>query len=175
MQGTLFLDTTPMESHVGDRSKLYCKNQPVSPASTIHIQRKCVSIAPPLNIGKVGEIIKHSSKVLTSLTSPLMNSTNLPFCLLLQTLTLAYQLLNVTRPGCFKDCWLRVPPGTNSQLSVTASPVILRSNLTSPFTSCPKSNVAMTPYLTSIPVCFGKLLQNLQDSLCRNTELPRLQ
>jgi hypothetical protein len=74
-----------------------------------------------------------------------MDSTNLSFYLLLQTLTLAYQLLNVTRPGCFKDCWLCVPPGTNSQLLV-----ILPSNLISPLTSCPKSNIAMTPYLTSI-------------------------
>ena len=86
--------------------------------------------------------------------SPLINGTNLSFCLLLQTLTLAYQLLNVTRPGCFKDCWLCVPPGTNSQLSLTASPVILPSNFTSAFVSCLDSNVAMTPYLTSIPL-FG--------------------
>ena len=79
-----------------------------------------------------------------------MNNTNLSFHLLLQTMTLAYQLLNITRPGRFKDCWLCVPPGTNSQLSVTASLVILPTNLTSPLASCPKSNVAMTPYLTSI-------------------------
>jgi hypothetical protein len=48
------------------------------------------------------------------LTSPLIYSTNLSFLLLLQTLTLAYQLLNVTRPGRFKDCWLCVPPRTNN-------------------------------------------------------------
>jgi hypothetical protein len=71
----------------GVAGKLYRKAQPSSPVSTIHIQRKYVSIAQPLNTGKVGEIIKHSSKVLTSLMSPLMNSTNLSFCLLLQTLT----------------------------------------------------------------------------------------
>ena len=42
--------------------------------------------------------------------------------------------------------------GTNSQLSLTASLVVLPSNLTSPFVSCPDSDVAMTPYLTSIPL-----------------------
>ena len=88
------------------------------------------------------------------MTSPLINGTNLSFCLLLQTLTSTYQLLNVTRPGHFKDCWLYVPPGTNSPLSLTASPVILPSNLTSSFVSCPDSNVAMTPFLTSI-LLFG--------------------
>jgi hypothetical protein len=130
--------------------KLYCKYQSSSPVSTIHIQWKYVSITQPFDIGKADEIIKHSSEVLTSLTSPLINNTNLSFCLLLQTLTLAYQLLNVTRPGHFRDCWLCVPPGTNSQWSLTASSVILPSNLTSLFVSCPKSNVAMTPHLTSI-------------------------
>ena len=118
----------------------------------VHIQRKYVSIAQPLDIRNVGEVIQHSSEVLTSLTSPLINGTNLSFHLLLQTLTLAYQLLNVTRPVCFKDCWLCVPPGTNSQLSLTVSLVILPSNLTSLFVSCPESNVAMTPYLASIPL-----------------------
>jgi hypothetical protein len=83
-----------------------------------------------------------------------MNSTNLSFRLLLQNLTSAYQLLSVIRPGHFKGCWLCAPAGTNSQLTVTASPVILPSNLTSPLASCPKSNVTMTPYLTSIPL-FG--------------------
>ena len=130
--------------------KLYRKNQPGSPVSTIKIQRKYVSIAQPLDIEGVGKIIKHSSEVLTSLTSPLINGTSLSFRLLLQTLTLAYKLLNITRPGRFKDCWLCVPPGTNSQLPLTASPVMLPNNLTSPFVSCPDSDVAMTPYLSSI-------------------------
>jgi hypothetical protein len=86
----------------------YHKNQPGYPVSTIHIQRKCVLIAQPLDIRKVGEVIQHSSEILTSLTSPL-NGTNFSFRLLLQTLTSAYQLLNVTRPGCFKVCWSHVP------------------------------------------------------------------
>lgn len=60
--------------------KLYHKNQPSSPVNTIHIQRKYVSIAQPLDIGKVGKIIKHSSKVFTSLISPLINGTNFAFC-----------------------------------------------------------------------------------------------
>jgi hypothetical protein len=84
------------------------------------------------------------------LTSSLINGTILSFHLLLQTLTLAYQLLNVTRPVCFKDCWLCVPPGTNSQLSLTVSLVILPGNLTSPFVSYPDSNVVMALYLISI-------------------------
>ena len=134
--------------------KLYRKNQPSSPVSTIHIQRKYISIAQPLGIEKVGEIIKHSSEVLDSLTAPLINGTNLSFRLLLQTLTSAYQLLNVTRPGRFKDCWLCVPPGIDSKLSLTASPMILPNNLTSPFVSCPDSDVTMAPYLTSVPL-FG--------------------
>jgi hypothetical protein len=128
------------------------KTQLSSPVSTIHIQRKYVTITQTLDIRKVGEINKHSSEVLTSLPSPLINSTNLSFCLLLHTLTLAYELINVTRPGCFKDCWLCVPPGTNSQLSLTVSQVILSSNLMSSFANCPESNVAMTPYLLSIPL-----------------------
>jgi hypothetical protein len=85
--------------------KLYHKNQAGPPVSTILIQRKYVSIAQTLDIGKVGEIIKHSSEVLTSLISPLINDTNLSFLLLLQTLTSLYQLLNVILPGHFKDCW----------------------------------------------------------------------
>jgi hypothetical protein len=98
--------------------------------------------------------MKHSSEVLTSLTSSLMNGTNLSSSLLFQTLTSAYQVLNVTRPVHFEDCWLCVPPETNSQLQITASMVILPCNLTSPFISCPNSAVAMTPYLSSIPL-FG--------------------
>lgn len=43
----------------------------------------------------MGEVIQHFSKVIISLTSSLLNNTNLSFCLLLYTLTLAYQLLNV--------------------------------------------------------------------------------
>ena len=65
--------------------KLYCKYQSSSPVSTIHIQWKYVSIAQPFDIGKADEIIKHSSEVLSSLISPLINGTNLSFCLLLQT------------------------------------------------------------------------------------------
>jgi hypothetical protein len=88
------------------------------------------------------------------LTSPLINGTNFSLNLLLQTLTLAYKLLNVTRVGHFKDCWLCILPGTNLQLPLTASLVKLPSYLTLPFVSCLDSNVAMTPYLTSIPL-FG--------------------
>ena len=49
---------------------------------------------------------------------------------------------------------MRRTPGANSQLSLTASPVILPSNFTSAFVSCLDSNVAMTTYLISIPL-FG--------------------
>ena len=131
----------------GAVGKLYRKNQAYSPVSTLCIQRKSVSISQPLDIIKVGEVIKHSSEVLTSLTFPLINGTTLSFCLLLQTMTSAYQILNVTWPGCFKDCWLCIPLGTKSQSPLKGSPVILPSNLTSPFDSCPYSDVAMTPYL----------------------------
>ncbi|XP_021044529.2 uncharacterized protein LOC110314599 [Mus pahari] len=72
----------------------------------------------------------------------------------MDTLTLAYPLLNVSRLRHFKDCWLRVTPENNSQLPLTGSPVILPRNLTSPFVICPDSDVAMTPYLSSIPL-FG--------------------
>lgn len=45
--------------------KLSRKNQAGSPVSTMHIQRKFVSIAQPIDTRKTGIIIKH-----TSLTSP---------------------------------------------------------------------------------------------------------
>jgi hypothetical protein len=57
--------------------KLYHKNQARSPVSTIHIQRKFVSIAQPLDIGKIGDVIKNSSKVLLDIA--LINGTNLSF------------------------------------------------------------------------------------------------
>jgi hypothetical protein len=72
------------------------------------------------------------------------------FYLLLQTLTSAYQLLNVTHTSCIKDCWLCVPSGTNSQLPLIISPVTLPCDLTSPFIRCPNSGVAVTTYLFSI-------------------------
>jgi hypothetical protein len=75
--------------------KLYHKNQTRSPVCTILIYRKYVSIAQLLDIRSLGEVIKHSSKVFTSLTPP-PNGTNLSFHLLLQNLTSMYQLLNVT-------------------------------------------------------------------------------
>jgi hypothetical protein len=43
--------------------KLYHKNQPGSPVSTIQIHRKYISIAQPLDFGKVWEIIQHSFEV----------------------------------------------------------------------------------------------------------------
>lgn len=73
---------------------------------------------------------------------------------MLQTSTSAYQLANVTQPGPFKDCWLCIPPGTNSELPLRASPGIQPDNLTSPFVSCPHSDVATTQYLSSVPL-FG--------------------
>lgn len=88
--------------------------------STIKIQRKYILIARHLGIGEVGEMIQHSSKVTTSLSSTLPVS-----YLLLQTLTLAYWLLDVTQPGLFGDCWFCVPPGASSQLPLTASPIAL--------------------------------------------------
>lgn len=82
----------------------------------IHIQRNSVLIIQTLEIGEIGDVIKHSSKVITTLTSLLLNYATLSFNLL-QTLTLAYQPFNATQPGHFGDCWLSVPPGTSSQLS----------------------------------------------------------
>ncbi|XP_021516443.1 endogenous retrovirus group FC1 Env polyprotein-like isoform X2 [Meriones unguiculatus] len=134
--------------------KLYHRYKPELPISTIYIQRTYIPITQSLNMGEVGNVIKHSSKVIASLTSPLLNNTNLSFRLLLQTLTLAYKLLNVTQPGHFGDCWLCVPPGSSSELPLTASPVTLLSNFTSPFTSCPDSDVAMTPHLFHVTL-FG--------------------
>lgn len=84
----------------------------ISMYNTIHSQRKYVLIAQPLIIRKKGEETKHSSKVLTPLTFPLINSTNLSFSLLLQTLISEYQLLkdtipylpNMIRGHCFLLC-----------------------------------------------------------------------
>jgi hypothetical protein len=73
--------------------KLYHKNPSGSPVSTVHIQRKYVSISQPLDIRKIEEIIKHSSNILISLISSLINGTNLSFHLFWQTLTSAYQVL----------------------------------------------------------------------------------
>jgi hypothetical protein len=53
--------------------KLYHKNEPGSPVSTIHIKRKYISVAQLLDIGKVGGVIKNSSEFLSSLTSPFIN------------------------------------------------------------------------------------------------------
>lgn len=66
-------------------------------------------IIQPLEIRETGEVIEHFFKVITSLTSPLLNSTNLFSDLLLQTLTLGYQLLNITQPGHAGDSRLCVP------------------------------------------------------------------
>jgi hypothetical protein len=117
---------------MGSKGYKGCRaSQSGSPVSTIHTQRKHFSIAQPLDIREVGEVMKHSAEVLTSLTSPLINGTNLSF----QTLTLAYQLLYVTSS---KDCWLCLSSGSNSQLSfIYHSLVILPSNLISPFVSYP--------------------------------------
>ena len=61
--------------------------------------------------------------------------------------------LNCPTSRChFNDCWLCVPLGTNSQLPLMASLVMLPNNLT--IVSRPDSDVTMTPYLFSIPL-FG--------------------
>ena len=90
-----------------------------------------------------------SSKVLIFLTFPLINDMNLSFCLLLQILISAYQLLHVTQLGHFEDCWLCVPLEL-TQLLLTASPVTLPNNLTFPFTNCHDLGVAITSYLFSL-------------------------
>lgn len=76
--------------------------------STIKIQRKASPITPPIKTGAIEEVIQHSSKTVASNTPSLLNNTNLTFRLLPQTLTLAYQFLNVTQPGSFGDCLLCV-------------------------------------------------------------------
>lgn len=86
-------------------------------------------------------MIQHSSRIIISSIFLLSNNANLSFHFRLQTLIFAYWLLNVTQPGCFGDYWLCAPPGTSSKVPLTAS------NLTSPFTNCLESSVAMTPYL----------------------------
>lgn len=95
-----------MDSQVGNGvvDKVYGHANPGLPISMINIQRNCQL----LETGEVEEIIKLSSKVITSSTSSLLNNTNLPFHLLFQILTSAYQLLNVTQPGYFEDFWLCV-------------------------------------------------------------------
>lgn len=139
--------------------KLYSTNKSGFPISTIHIQRKYVQIIQSPEMGEIGEIIKHSSKVITSFTSPLLYNTNLSFHLLLQTLALAYQLPNVTQPGHFGDCWLVSPLGTGSQWPLTASPVTLSNSFVLPFINWPDPGVAMAPYhfystLFGIADCF---------------------
>ena len=129
---------------MGFAGKLYCTNKSGLSISTIYIQRKYIPIIQPLDIG---DIIKHSSKVITSLTSSPINSVNLSFCNLLQILTSAYQLLNVTQPCQFGDFWQSAPPDTSSQLSLTASSITLQNNFTLPFTNFPDPYVVMTPYL----------------------------
>jgi hypothetical protein len=95
-----------MDSQVGNGvvDKFYGHANPGLPISMINIQRNY----QPLETGEVEEIIKLSSKVITSSTSSLLNNTNLSFHLLFHILTSAYQLLNVTQPGYFEDFWLCV-------------------------------------------------------------------
>lgn len=120
-------------------------NPRLAPSSMIKIQRKYIPITQPLEIGGVGRGESTFLKVITSLTFPLLNNTPLSLHLLLQTLTSACWLLNVTLPGHFGDRWLGVPPGPSSQLPLTVSP----------FTNCPEPGVATTPYLFHITL-FGK-------------------
>lgn len=44
---------------------------------------------------------------------------------------IADQLLNSTVPGHSGECWLLVPPGSNSCLALVASPIGLLDSLTS--------------------------------------------
>ena len=70
-QDDLFYIEDPWDPRweTGVVGKLYRKNQPGSPVSTIKIQRKYVSMTQPLDIKGVGDIIKHS-ETLTPLTFP---------------------------------------------------------------------------------------------------------
>lgn len=99
-----------MKSQVGTGvGKLYGTNKSVLPISTTHIQRKCVPI----------DVIKHSSKVVTSRTSPLLNNTNLSF----QTMTSAYQALTSPNLAALKIAGYEVATGTSSKLLLTTSPM----------------------------------------------------
>lgn len=84
----------PMKSQVekGVVRKLHHINKSGLTISRINIPRKYVSIIQPLEIREIREVINYSSKVTASLTSLLLNNTNLSFHLL-RILTSAYQLL----------------------------------------------------------------------------------
>lgn len=124
--------------------KLYHVFNPRHPGSTIKTQRQYALMAQALEIGEAGEVIQHSSKVRIA---PVWNNTELSLHLLLQTLTLAYRLLDVTQLGHFGDGWLCVSFGTSSQFPLTVSSVTLSNNLTSQTTNCPELGVVTTPYL----------------------------
>lgn len=70
------------------------------------------------------------------------------FCLLLQTLTWTYPLLNIIQPGCL----LCVSPGIFLQFPLTVSPMTLPNTLALPFTNWPDPGDA--PYLFYITL-FG--------------------
>lgn len=150
-----------------------CCFNPRLPGSTIDIQREYVLVTQ-IHGDKGHRRDKHLPKVIASLTSSL--NTDLSFCLLLQTLTSAYQLLDVIGRGHFGDCWLCVHPGTSSHLLLTASPVTLSNNLTSPFTIFPDPGVAMIPYLF-YAILFGmtNYFYSIWNAFCRGIKSPRLQ
>lgn len=99
-----------VKSQVGTGvGKLYGTNKSGLPISTTHIQRKCVPIY----------VIKHSSKVVTSRTSPLLNNTNLSF----QTMTSAYKALTSPNLAALEIAGYEVATGTSSKLPLTTSPM----------------------------------------------------
>lgn len=85
-------------------------------------ENKCTS-TQALETGELQEETQHSSKLITSLISSLLNNTNLSFHLLLQTLTSSYQLLNINQSDGFGDCWLCVSSGMSSTLPLTVCPI----------------------------------------------------
>lgn len=111
-----FVESRVRNRHCGNIS--YHTNKSELLKSMIHIQKKKKSPNYPISGSRRNRRIKHVSKVITSLTSPLLKSTNLSFYLLLQTLTSTYQLLNVTQTGHLEDVWLCVPlePAQNCHL-----------------------------------------------------------
>lgn len=103
---------------------------------------------------------------------------NLSYHLLFQTLISTYKLLNNVLPNRFEECWLCVPPGSNSQPPFVASPIVLTDFPTLPLLNCSEPNITTTPYLSHISLfgisdCFssaGTHLVGILDSKdCNNT------
>lgn len=165
---------------MGDRGKLYYNNYYNCPSITLKIQRVLIPLSQTQSIDTVGEVVQSSSKVLTSLMAPLMNTnpSSLSYHLLFQTLISTYQLLNNVLPNRFEECWLCVPPGSNSQPPFVASPIVLTDFPTLPLLNCSEPNITTTPYLSHISLfgisdCFssaGTHLVGILDSKdCNNT------